>query len=386
MATLPAERTGLAQPGRTLTVRSRGLDDRFDPVIDELGAIGRRSPSGGEIDLCVLRPDGTAFSARLGRTDAGDGTDLVAVCGSAFKPIAAVCLLRELRSRSLDLDAPITTYSDGLRDRSTTARHILSHAAGLPHVRALAPRVTDLADSRRISGGLRTLEPLWPPGSRTAYHAVTFGHLAEMVCEDVTGERIADTLRRNVLAPAGIEPSEVGLLGLDPQRVTPLTVTGSPAIPWRPDGRALIYRTVYPLPELVEFLNSAGGQSAKLLSCGVAITAEALAKFYATVVGWSAPNGPIGELLEKHHRPKFDQVMGQRLTWTCGMLEGAGVRELADRGGVLGLPGFGGSMGFCDRRTGTAVGIVATNLDASRVVGAETGAICAAIVRALDAN
>ena len=66
-------------------------------------------------------------------------------------------------------------------------RWLLTHQAGLPVFDPAAQvTVADLLDWEEITGLLAAQEPLWEPGTRTGYHAVTFGYPVRRVV-DVAG-------------------------------------------------------------------------------------------------------------------------------------------------------------------------------------------------------
>jgi hypothetical protein len=267
-------------------------------------------------------------------------------------------------------------------------------STGLPHIRVIAPAPVDLIDGAATIAALRRLPPLWEPGSRAAYHAISYSHLVEAVCLDLdrsaaaSSSSMIDLVWDLVLTPAGVARHDVLLPWPDEPSVAPvdLVTAGTSPIPWRPEGRSLPYRTLYSLPDLVAHLNSDEGRQAPILSCGVACTAGALAGVYTALIGAGGGSpwpGIVGETVLAEREPTFDRVMCQRITWRAGTLSGAGVRSLVDRPRLVGLPGYGGSMGWGDADSGVSVGIVSTLLEADRIVGRETEALCAAIADVL---
>lgn len=79
----------------------------------------------------------------------------------------------------LDLDAPVATYWPEFAasgKESIPVRHLLSHRAGLARLRE--PRTLDqFYDWELTTARLAATEPWWEPGTRSGYHAITYGFL-----------------------------------------------------------------------------------------------------------------------------------------------------------------------------------------------------------------
>ncbi|HEV7722119.1 MAG TPA: serine hydrolase domain-containing protein, partial [Iamia sp.] len=312
---------------------STAPDPRFRPILDTLARLVADDPGRRDLEVVVQCEGVEALRARIGSA-APTAAPLVAVCGSAFKPVVALALLQVLHDAGIDPDEPLAPHGVHLADGGTTGRHVIDHRAGLPQIRDLAPEPAGLADGAAIVAALRRTPPIWEPGIRSAYHAISYGYLVEAVISDLTGggTPMADLVRDRVLRPAGVRPDEVALpWSTDGPEVTDLFVTGQSPIPWRPQGRSLIYRATYALPDLVDHLNRAARGTDPPLSCGVPCTASALAGLYGALIAPSnARPGLPDEVRVARATPSapgFDQVLRQRLTWSGGTLVGAGLRR-----------------------------------------------------------
>lgn len=367
--------------GAVLADLSAAPDPAFRPIIDILAGLAATDRSDGSLEVVVQRDGAEVLRARLAPPGSDPDGPLMAVCGSAFKPALALCALRVARRTGIDIDAPLGDLGVDLADGRTTLRQAIDHRAGLPHIRDVAPEPAGLIDGPGITDALRRLPPCWPPGVRTAYHAVSYGYLLTAICEDLGGRPMGELLRHHVLEPAGLGPEAVALPWVNGTHddTVDLTVTGKPSIPWRPEGRALIYRATYPLRDLVAHLNTPASMRTPPLSCGVPCTAAALASIHRVRLDPAL----AGDDEASAPPPSFDHVMYQRLTWHRGALMGAGVRSMLDRPGLTGLPGYGGSLGLADARTGVTMGIISTRLEADRVVSRDAQAICDALLPAL---
>lgn len=167
----------------------------------------------------VLKDGELAFVRGYGSADPRTGAPITAdtrfKIGSLTQTFTAVAIL-QLRDRGLlDLDAPVRTY---LKDyvplgQTITLRHLLSHTSGIPsytdaHTFALGfDGPVTAADVRARFEGL-ALE--FAPG--TDFDLSNSGYyLLGQVVEVVSGKPLADYLATDVLAPAGMKRSGLGV-------------------------------------------------------------------------------------------------------------------------------------------------------------------------------
>jgi CubicO group peptidase (beta-lactamase class C family) len=147
---------------------------------------------------------------------------------SLSKPVFAHAVLQLADQAVLSLDAPIADYLPGyLRPdalaSSITARHVLSHSAGLPNWR----------NDRFL------LKPYFPPGDRFSYSGEGFLYLQKAV-EALTGEKLHGLAERLVLGPFGMTRSSfVWDWRFDQNRAAPHDEFGNPTVAWKPgEGNA----------------------------------------------------------------------------------------------------------------------------------------------------
>jgi CubicO group peptidase (beta-lactamase class C family) len=74
-------------------------------------------------------------------------------------------------------------------------------------------------------------EPVWVPGRRLAYHAITGGFLLGEIVRRVTGQDIRAVLAREILRPLGFRWMSYGVRPRDAQRVARAAFTGPPLLP-----------------------------------------------------------------------------------------------------------------------------------------------------------
>jgi CubicO group peptidase (beta-lactamase class C family) len=114
---------------------------------------------------------------------------------SLGKPVFAFAMLRLVDAGVLDLDRPLYDYlpipdADNPRMRRVTARHVLSHTAGLPNWRQQPS----------------PLEPSSDPGTGFSYSGEGYFYL-QRVAEKLTDKPFGRLMREQVLDPLGMKHS-----------------------------------------------------------------------------------------------------------------------------------------------------------------------------------
>ncbi len=133
--------------------------------------------------------------------------DTVQTIFSGTKGLVAVCVLILLERGRLDLDTPAAAYWPEFAAAGKghiLVRHLVSHMAGLPGVRAQL-QVADLVDHERLAALLAAQEPLLPPGEVVCYHPFTYGWLCGELVRRVDGRSIGRFFAEEVAEPLGLE-------------------------------------------------------------------------------------------------------------------------------------------------------------------------------------
>ncbi len=85
-----------------------------------------------------------------------------------------------------------------------TVEQVLSHQAGLSGLRG--PLDPDIwFDFPAVCHALEIAEPLWPPGTASGYHPMTFGYLAGELFRRADGRSLGQALRQDVAEPLGLD-------------------------------------------------------------------------------------------------------------------------------------------------------------------------------------
>jgi CubicO group peptidase (beta-lactamase class C family) len=132
---------------------------------------------------------------------------------STSKPFTAMCIHQLGEQGKIDLDSPIAHYwpEFGCKGKETaTVRHALLHQAGIP-MRGLYTQVILWSRWNLVTRNVAALRAEYPPGTRTAYHAVNFGFILGEIVRRVSGLPIRVYLHGNFLQPIGLKNTALGL-------------------------------------------------------------------------------------------------------------------------------------------------------------------------------
>ncbi len=266
-----------------------------------------------------------------------------------------------------------------------TVRQLLGHQAGLCVLKP-APTVRDVADPPRLSAILAAQKPVWPPGTRHGYHAITLGwYESELIRRtDPAGRTLGRYFADEVAGPLGLN-LHVGL----PDSVARDKVAH--VHNWRRPESLLHLHTLPPALVAASFnpvglLARAGSlpqgvvpwdgdynrddvRAIEIPSANGIGTAESVAKLYgAAAVGDDAlglSTNVLGELMAQPAPPSRglrDKVLRVDVVYTLGLSKPAPLCEFGSSDKAFGTPGFGGSFGFADPDTGVGFGYVMNRL------------------------
>ena len=210
----------------TCEPRFAEVRDEFERNLAERGEVGA--------SVCVTIDGETVVDLWGGVADPATGRqwdrDTIGVVWSCTKGAAALCAHMLVARGQLDLDAPVTDYwpEFGKNGKdAVTVRMLLSHQAGLAAIREPLPEGA-LTDWDLVCDLLAAQEPLWEPGTRNGYHALTFGHLAGELVRRITGRSVGRFFREEVAEPLGLD-FWIGLPEEHEARVAPTIPADPPA-------------------------------------------------------------------------------------------------------------------------------------------------------------
>ncbi|MFF2993555.1 serine hydrolase domain-containing protein [Streptomyces sp. NPDC057950] len=273
----------------------------------------------------------------------------------------------------LDLDAPVAAYWPEFAAAGKEAvlvRHLLSHRAGLAGLRE--PHTFEqLCDWELTVGRLAAQEPWWEPGTRSGYHALTFGHLVGEVVRRVSGLLPGAFLEREVTGPLGIDFT-VGLPEKEVGRVAelvhpPAASSSEQAAVFAQLAPAAVAALTNPLVGAAE-ANTARWRAAEVPAANGHGTARAIAALYGIFAGRGSHGSrrvlspQAAERVREGQGSCRDLVLGAGFEhetqaglglWLSGANASYGPNPRA-----FGHDGFGGSCGLADPEAALSLGYV----------------------------
>ncbi|WP_330302587.1 MULTISPECIES: serine hydrolase domain-containing protein [unclassified Streptomyces] len=273
----------------------------------------------------------------------------------------------------LDFDAPVAVYWPEFAaagKENVLVRHLLSHRAGLSGLRE-PHTFAELCDWELTVDRLAAQEPWWEPGTRSGYHALTFGHLVGEVVRRVSGLLPGEFLEREVTGPLGIGFT-IGLPEKETDRAAELV--HPPAAP--SSEQAAIFAQLAPAalaaltnpPVGANEANTPQWRAAEIPAANGHGTARAVAALY----GIFARRGSYGsrQVLSPEAAERVREGQG-----SCrDLVLGAGFEHETEVGlglwlsgpngsygpnpRAFGHDGFGGSCGLADPEAGVSLGYV----------------------------
>ena len=186
--------------------------------------------SGEEVGLQVAAfVDGKqVVDAWAGVADEASGKpvdgDTLFTSWSTTKGFVATCIHILADWGKLEYGAPVARYwpefaANG--KESVTVLDVLTHRAGVPQ---MPDKVTPemMTDWEAMCNAIANHAPLWEPGTKTGYHAWTFGWLLGEIVRRVDGRPIEKFVQEELCQPLGIDSFFMGIPDTVANRVAPL--------------------------------------------------------------------------------------------------------------------------------------------------------------------
>ncbi len=281
------------------------------------------------------------------------GPDTLTPVFSTTKAMAALMVARLIDSHDLDYDQPLAELWPEFAAAGKAAISIggaLSHQGGLCGLPEPMP-ASAWFDKPLIAARVAAMAPLWPPGSASGYHPVTFGYLAEEVFRRLDGRTIGAALAEDLAGPFGLD-LWIGLPDSEHGRCAQMRKP--PAMPDlgpASEPRRLAFRTPWASPGGV---SQAEWRRAAIASVTGHATAPALARMMAVLACDGTLDGrrflssrAVAAVSAERVRGP-DLVLPFTLSWAAGLLRNtdAGIYGPSPR--ALGHSGWGGSCAFAD--------------------------------------
>ncbi|WP_431774673.1 serine hydrolase domain-containing protein [Streptomyces cucumeris] len=333
------------------------------------------------------------------------------VVRSVTKGVAAAVPLLLHQRGQLDLDGRVGTYWPEFKANGkerVLVRHLLGHRTGIPVLDTpLTPE--EAVDGTSGPRAVAAQRPVWEPGTDHGYHAQTYSWLMSELVRRVTGRTIGRWIAEEISGPLGLD-LWLGLPAEERARVGRIASVEAPAGPaaqglrLRPkrsvteayqDPESLTRRAfaaITPLPDE----NDPAYLAAELPASGGVATADALARFYAALIGPlpSARTARAGGRLfapatltlartEESAGPDRVLVVGTRFGLGY-MLHGPASPLLGP--GSFGHPGRGGSLAFADPGARIGFGYVTNGMQRGVTADPRAQALVRAVRTSLAAR
>ncbi len=279
---------------------------------------------------------------------------------STTKTMAALLMARLVDQGRLSYQQTVASVWPAFAQagkQDVTIEQALSHQAGLPGF----PDEMDPAlwlDWDAICEKLAAMAPLWPPGTASGYHPLTFGYIAGEVFRRVDGRSMGTALKEDLTGPLGLD-AWIGLPDAEHERVAEVQ---------RPSGlpefgeRNAATRAAFLTSWASAGRNSPEWRRMEVPSANGHATAEALAKLMGALADGGQRDGlevlsPAG--IAEMARSRIagqDLVLPFQVSWGAGMLRNEPNFFWGPGREAFGHAGWGGSCAFADpeRRLGGA--------------------------------
>lgn len=248
--------------------------------------------------------------------------ETLAVMFSGTKGLVATVAAMLVDDGLLDVNAPVAQYWPEFAaagKENVTVAQVLNHTVGLIYT---DPDPTDsFFNLTAHSEILAQQKPVWEPGSKVAYHAVTFGYLLEAIMLRITGKRAGQLLAERIVKPYGLD-LYLGLPESLEPRVAPVFRAPGYAISTflrDPERRAIVDR-MYGDALMGDELpaNSRAFHAAGPASGGAIGGADSIARVYSLVESGALVSAPTRALFTRTWSEGLDAVNDRPLRFGLG--------------------------------------------------------------------
>ena len=301
---------------------------------------------------------------------------------SATKGVTALAVALAVSRGLIDYDAKVADYWPEFAQAgkgAITVRQLLSHQAGLV---VIDPPLTysDLTDPAAMSAKLAAQPPLWSPGTRHGYHALTLGwYASELIRQiDACGRTVARFFDDEIAQPLELDfyiglPSDIGRARVADLRTPSKATTARQAfsMPLRqllalvnPFGLSARAIALADGKKDVD-INSDEIRALEIPAGNGTGTARSLAKLYGVAAAGGAELGLTASVLEALKAPAVAPTKGVRdfvgqadTSYSLGFNKPTSAWVFGSSSTAFGTPGAGGSFAFADPDTGVGFAYV----------------------------
>jgi len=309
--------------------------------------------------------------------------DTMVIVHSATKGLSAMVMALAHSRRWLDYDERVCTYWPEFAQAGKdhiTVRQLLAHQAGLF---AFDERVdaTVVADLDRLAGVMARQRPVWPPGERQAYHAISLGfYESELVRRiDPQHRSLGRVFREEIAEPLDLDfyigtPDAVPdaqVAPLEPPKVWKrFTGLPLPLVLAAMNRRSVVDRSLITNPGTGFYVDSHHKivRNLEVPSGGGIGSARAIARAYGVFASGGRELGLRPETLAELAAPAtpsahgfYDECFRGPAKFALGFMKPSESFPFG-HDEAFGAPGAGGSMGYADPEVGIGYGYVTNRM------------------------
>ena len=287
--------------------------------------------------------------------------DTIVPVYSTTKAVAALVIAALVSGGTFDYETRVSAVwpefaAAGKAD--VTIGQALSHQAGVPGFAAPIDPALWL-DPPALASALAALAPMWPPGSASGYHALTWGYIAGELARRASGRTLGAILREDICTPLGID-FQIGLPAVDDARCADMQRPRAlPNLGAANDFKRAAFLKPWSQP------NRTGPdwRRVEIPSANGHGTARAVARLFSAFaeggrIGGERVIDPITYAQAISSRIEGDDlVLPYRMDWAAGLMRNNNLGFGPDKG-ALGHFGWGGSMGLADPARRLSAGYV----------------------------
>lgn len=308
--------------------------------------------------------------------------DTMALSWSTTKGVASMALHMLADRQMVDYDAPVARYWSEFAQNgkeSITVRQVMCHEAGLHRLAEMIDSADDLLDWERVARGIEAARPAYEPGTRSGYHALTYGNIVGEIVRRVSGKPVYEFAQVELADPLGLDGLNLWVPPDQRHRVAQLTKMAAFLDGTRPMPASLSRASSH-LREISQVGVAGMGSlfwsprvfDAVIPSANGMFTARSLARMYAAVAEGGSLDGvrivspETVDVMGRVQSRRIDAVVAFPMHWRMGFhLVGTprGILPYA-----FGHWGYGGSGGWADPSRRLSVALVV-----NRVAGTPFG-------------
>jgi len=329
----------------------RSVEDAFRENFDRFGEVGA--------SLSVIIEDKPVVDIWGGFADPGRTRpwerDTIVNVWSTTKGIVAGCAHKLVEEGKIDLEAPVAKYwpefAQNGKDK-LPVKYLLSHQAGLAAIsEPLPPGSAYKWDV--MTDALAKQKPWWEPGTKTGYHALTYGWLVGEVIRRVSGQTVGTYFRKEIAHPLGID-FQIGLPASDDTRVADIIPADPDPNNWffqqLSDPKSLQTAMIMNPPDLMMpgIVNTREWRAAEIPAANGHGNGRSVAQFYSAlatgkILGKQALDRAITEQYSG-----VDYALGLPARVGLGFILPSDTYPMGAGKRNFGHSGAGGSIGFAD--------------------------------------